>query len=105
MIVRAMRFVALFSMLAWVQLIVFRMVLLLFPSVTLHASVFVWAAVFIIINKLSGSPIGTLIFRIDIKLRLSPKILPIMGEYALISLMVVLIVRAPDSLEMKHVEI
>ena len=100
-----MRFVTLLTMLAWVQLIILRVILLLLPTVTLLASILIGTAVLIVIDKLSGSPVHALIFRINVELGLSSEVLPIMCKNALISLVVVFIVWAPNCLEMKHVEV
>ena len=105
MIVGTMRLVALLSMLARIKLIVLRMILLLFPTVTLQASVLVWTAIFVVIDKLTRAPIRTLIFMVVVKLRLSPEVLPVVRKDTLVSLVIVLVVGAPNSLEVKHVEV
>lgn len=105
MIVGTMRLVALLSMLARIKLIVLRMILLLFPTMTLQASVLVWTAIFVVIDKLTRAPIRTLIFMVVVKLRLPPEVLPVVRKDTLVSLVIVLVVWAPNSLEVKHVEI
>jgi hypothetical protein len=52
-----MRFIALIAMLTRVELVVFRVVLLLFPPMTLHASVLIRTTVFVVVNELSGAPV------------------------------------------------
>lgn len=81
------------------------MILLFLPTMTVLTFVFVWTAIFIIIDEGPWSPILTLIFRVDIELRLPSEILPIVGENALVPLMVSLIIRTPYCLKMKHVKV
>lgn len=100
-----MRFVALLPVLARVQLIVFRMILLFFPPMTLLALVLVRTTIFVVIDELVGTPIKALILCIDVKLGFPPKILPVVGEHTLVSLMIVLIVGAPDCLKVEHIEV
>lgn len=90
---------------AWVKFVVLWVILLFLPSMTLKASVFILAAIFVAADKLSRSPIRTLLFRVLIKLRLSPKVLPVVCIHTNISLMLTFIVRAPYWLEMEHIEV
>jgi len=78
---------------------------LLLPSMALATAIFVWTTVLVIVDELSTSPIVALILRIKIELIFSSIVLPVVCKDTLISLMIVLIVRTPDCLEMKHVEI
>ena len=81
------------------------MIFLLFPAMTVHTVIFIWATFAVVIYIWSGSPIVALVLWVIIKLRFSSKILPIMWKYALVSKMVSFIIRAPHSFEMEHVEI
>ena len=81
------------------------MILLFLPAMTLHASVLIGATIFIVVDEISRSPIITLLLRVYIEMRLSSEILPIVGENALVPLVIVFIVGAPHSLEMKHIEV
>jgi len=69
------------------------------------ASIFILTAISIILNSFLWSPVPTLLFSIVIELRLSPKILPVVGIDTLVTLVIFLIIRAPYSLKMKHIEI
>lgn len=100
-----MRFVALFPMFARVELIIFGMIFLLLPAMTLHAPVLIWAAVFVVVDELSWTPISALIFGIDIELRLSSEVLPVMCEHTLVSLVIVFVIGAPYCFKVKHIEV
>lgn len=100
-----MRLVTLLTVLAWIKFIVLWVVFLFLPAMALETSILLWTAVLIVIDELSWTPVYALIFRIDIELGLPPKILPVVGKYALIPLMIVLVVGTPNSLEMKHVKV
>ena len=69
------------------------------------ASIFILTAISIILNSFLWSPVPTLFFSIVIELRLSPKILPVVGIDTFVTLVIFLIIRTPDSLKMKHIEI
>ena len=103
--VGTVRFVAQLSMLAWIEFVVFRMILLLFPTMTLQASILVWTTIFVVVNELSRTPICTLVLLVNVKLGFSSKILPVVSKDTLVPLMVVFVIRTPDSLEVKHVEV
>lgn len=100
-----MWFCALITMLTRIQFVVFRMILLFFPAMTVRAFVFIRTTISVTVNKGSASPVWTLILIIDIELSLSSKVLPVMCKNALISLMVVLIVRAPNSFKVEHIKV
>lgn len=100
-----MRLDACLSMLAWIYLEILRMVFLFFPAMGQIAMVFIGATISVVIDKRPRTPIAALFFRIIIKLRFSSEILPIMWENALISLMICLIVRTPNSFKMKHIKV
>lgn len=102
-----MGLVALFSMFARIQFVVVRMVLLLFPPVTVLASVPVWAPICVGGNEVPGSPVSALVLVVVKGVRLPPKILPVMCKNTLISLMVRMQawVGAPHGLEVEHIEV
>ena len=81
------------------------MILLLFPTMTLQASILVWTTIFVVVNELSRTPICTLVLLVNVKLGFSSKILPVVSKDTLVPLMVVFVIRTPDSLEVKHVEV
>lgn len=100
-----MRFVAELSMFARVQLVVFRVILLLLPAMALVALIFIRAAILVLVDELPRSPIGALVSLIDIELRLPSEVLPVVSVDALVSLVIVFVIGTPHSLEVKHVEI
>jgi hypothetical protein len=104
-IVRAVRLVALLTVLAGIKFIVLWVIFLFFPAMTLKTSILLWTAVLIVIDELPGTPVDALILRIDIELGFPPKILPVVSKHALVPLMVVLVVGAPYSLEVEHVKV
>jgi len=69
------------------------------------AHVFIRAAISIIVYERARTPIRALIFGIVVKLRFSSEILPVMRKDALISLMIRLVVRAPNRFKMEHIKI
>jgi hypothetical protein len=105
MIIRTVRFDTALSIFALIELVIFRVILKLLPSMRMIASVFILAAISIVTNVLLRPPVTALLLCVIIQLGFPSKILPIVSIDTLISLMLVLIVRAPDSLKMKHVEI
>lgn len=103
--VRAVRLGAGLPVLAGVQLIVIGMILLLLPAVALAAAVLVRAAVLIVVDELAAAPVEALVLGVKVELRLSSVVLPVVGEDALVSLVVVFVVGTPDGLKVKHVEV
>lgn len=101
----AMWLIALISMLARVQFIILRMIFLLFPTMALLASIFVWTSIFVVVNELSWAPIQALVFWVYVKLWFPPKILPVVRKNTLVPLMIILIIGTPHCFKMKHVEI
>ena len=90
---------------ARIELEVVRMVLLLFPSMTIITLILILASILVGADKLSRSPVWALLLCVLIQLRLATKVLPIVRKYTNISLMLNLVVWTPHSLEMKHVEV
>jgi len=81
------------------------MIFLFLPSMAMVAHVFIRAAISIIVYERARTPIRALIFGIVVKLRFSSEILPVMRKDALISLMIRLVVRAPNRFKMEHIKI
>lgn len=87
------------------SLVVHRMVLLLFPSVTMGARCLFEASLVVLSDECSWLPIFAKLIAFVIEdIRLSPKVLPVMCINAL-SFVMLLVKRAPLSLEVKEVEI
>ncbi len=103
--VRAVRFDALVSMLARIQLITLRMIFLFLPTMAVWTSIFIRTTIFIVIDMVFRTPVAALILVIQIDLRFSPKILPIVRIDALVSLMICLIIGAPYCFEMEHIKV
>jgi hypothetical protein len=78
---------------------------LFFPAMAFRALIVMWTSVFVIIYEWPWTPIRTLFFCVNIELWFSSKVLPIMSEYTLVSLMVILVIWTPYCFEVKHVEI
>ena len=92
-------------LLTLVDFIVKRMVLLFFPSVTLAAKALQWAALFVATYKCSALPMLAQIVRVIVeKMRLPPKILPVVSIHTL-RLIVVTVERTPLRLKVIHVEV
>lgn len=104
-IVGAMRFVAELPMLTRVKLVVFRVILLLLPAMALVTLILIGTAILVLVYELPWAPICALVSLIDIELRLASEVLPVVGKDTLISLVIVFVVGAPHSLEVKHVEV
>jgi hypothetical protein len=103
-IIRAVKLLALAVLLARVYLEVPRMVLLLFPPVTVSASVFILASIGVRPYKVFYFPILTKLFLIVVQLRFSAQVLPVVGVDT-IFFVVVLAPWAPRSFEVKNVKI
>jgi len=100
-----MSLIALVSMSTNIHLIIFRMVFLFLPTMTLLTFILVWASIFVAEHILSWFPILTLIFSVEVELRFSSIVLPIMSINTNISLMSCFIIWTPHSFEMKHIEV
>ena len=72
---------------------------------TLATSVFELATILVGLGRLSGFPIGALYLRIVIDVGRPAKVLPIVSEDALVSLVVLFRHRAPGCLEVEHVKV
>lgn len=101
----AVGFLAGGAVLARIQLEVVWVVLLLLPAVRLVAGGLLLTALLGILNELPGPPVGALLFLVQVDLGFPSVVLPVVGEHAFVSLMFVLVVGAPDGLEVEHVEV
>lgn len=100
-----MSFSALLTMSARIELIVFWMVFLFFPAMTLHAPIFILASIFVTTNEWPRSPIGALVFGVLVKLGLSSEVLPVMCINTYVTLMLTFVIGTPYRFEMEHIEI
>jgi hypothetical protein len=105
MIVWAMGLVTLVTMSALSQSYLVRMIFLLLPPMTVSTFILIGTTVFITTNEGSRTPVGTLLLSILVNLRFSPEILPIMGKHTNIPLMLSLVIGAPHSFKMEHIEV
>lgn len=105
MVVRAMRLNTFLSCLALMHFIILGVILRLLPPMSMFTSVFRLAPVIIRLNKVFGLPIWALIFIVIELLWFPSEILPIMCVHALLSIMLSVRQGAPNSFEMKHVEV
>jgi hypothetical protein len=94
-----------FTVFALIELVVFRVVLKLFPSMRMITSVLILAPISVIAYILLRTPVTALLFSIIIQLWLPSKILPVMCINTLITLVFCFIVRTPNSLKMEHIEV
>ena len=105
MIVRAVWLRTWITVFTQIKLVVFRMILLLFPSMTVGAMILCSTPFLVIVYIGPWAPVSALVFGIIVQLRLPSIVLPVVRVYAKISLMVDLIVGTPHGFKMKHVEI
>lgn len=105
MVVRTVRFRTGLQVFAFFEFEEVRVVLLLFPPVTILALVLVYTSFCIAHYEVVCFPVGTHFLHVTKNSWLSSIILPIMGVNADFAVMVVVSVRAPYSLEVVHVEI
>lgn len=105
MIVWAVRLRALKLLPASMNLIIKRVVLLFLPTMRKFASIFVFAAIRISLNKVFSLPLWTLLSFIIKNMRFPSEILPIVSVDAGISWMLSIRIGTPYCLEMKHVKI
>lgn len=106
MIVRAMRFLARFRLLASMNLIVKRMILLFLPAMGVAAPIFVLASInSIILHECFHLPIRALLFVIIVNVRLPTIVLPVVCIDTDISRMCCVTVRTPHGFEVKHIKV
>jgi hypothetical protein len=101
----AMRFNANINLSACMHFEVVWVVLLLFPTVRILASVFLLAAVCICRNKFLSLPHLTLVFLIIKDMRLSSEVLPVVSIDTNVPWMLCVAVWTPDGLKMEHIEV
>jgi hypothetical protein len=104
MVVRAVLFFATLC-LALLHLVVFWMEDTLFPAVTVRAVLTLVACVDIIIYCLFLVPFFTDLGLIKVDFVFAPVVLPVVSVHASIPLMSFLVIRTPNRLEVKHVEV
>lgn len=87
------------------SLIKIRVEFKFFPSMTIRTVQFIAASVFILYNFVLRVPSSTLVCFVRVKVGFTAEVLPVMCVYADFSLMILFLIRAPSSFEMKHVEV
>jgi hypothetical protein len=87
------------------HLVIEGVVFLFFPTVGILASVFVFAALVISLNKILGLPVRTLVLLVFEGVRLPSEVLPVVSVNAVVSCVICITIRTPDSLEMEYVKI
>jgi hypothetical protein len=105
MVIRTMGFLADCPVQALLNLEIIRMEFLFLPSVAERAFVFKLATVFIWCNEVFRVPIGAHFLLVLEYRRFSPIVLPVMGIYAYVPLMVIFSIRTPHCLKMKDVKV
>lgn len=90
---------------AAVDLEVLRMILLLFPTMATLALVLCCAPFFIGGDDVVSSPGFALVFVVEALRGFAAEVLPVVGVNTDISLVLLLIERAPHCFEMKHVKV
>jgi hypothetical protein len=78
---------------------------LFLPAVRVFAPIFILTAVSIGLDKMFSLPLGALIFLVIVNMGLSSKVLPVVSIHTGISSVRGIAIRAPYSLEMKHVKV
>lgn len=106
--VRAIPLLAIGLLVALKDFVVVRVILLLFPAVTVGTPILEFASIRVLSRLLLIVPkLALLLALVFIDVRLASKILPIVGVLTLISqvIFVLLVERTPDRLVVKHKEI
>ena len=101
----AVRLNTLVAMLARVEFIAFGMIFLFLPPMAVGAPILVRAAVLVVFDLILRAPVPALLLVVQIHLGFPSEVLPIVREYALVSLVVSFIVRAPHCLEVEDVKV
>ena len=104
MVVRAVTFITRRS-LALASFVVVWMIFLLFPTVTFKAAIFHHAIRVVYLAKLLLIPVRTLLFLILKYVRLSSEILPVVSVNTLFSVVFLIALGAPHSLEMEQIKV
>lgn len=105
MVVRAVGLAAVLPVLALFRFEELWMVFLLLPAVGVLTLVLVGTAIMIRGDEVARLPVGAHLGLVSEDAGLSSVVLPIVGINTDLSVMVVLPIWAPDSLEMEHVEV
>lgn len=100
-----MRFLALIDLSARMHLVVQWVVLLFLPAMRELTPVLMLAPICICLNEVLRLPLRTLLLLILKDMRLSSEVLPVMSVDTGIPGVVCIAVRAPNSLEVEHVEV
>ena len=107
-IVWAVLLFAVFNVVTGRHFVVIRVVLFLFPAMTIYTAVLQVAAITVVFCLLLSAPkAALLLWQILVLVRLAPIVLPIVRVFALVTHMTsdFVIEWAPDSLEVEHVEV
>ena len=104
MVVRAVLFFATLCLALW-HLVVFWMEVAFFPAVRFRAVFSFIACIFVIVNRLVLVPFFTDLGLIKVDFVFAPVVLPVVSVHASIPLMSFLVIRTPNRLEVKHVEV
>lgn len=100
-----MRLDTFFSVFAEINFVVLRMIFLFFPAMRMFTPVFCFATIRIGLDEVLGLPIRTLFLVVLIDMGFPPEVLPIVCVDTLLSIVRSVAVRAPDGLEVEHVEV
>jgi hypothetical protein len=92
-------------LIAWVPSKVVRVILKLFPPMTVDAMESIDTGVFIISDFVLSVPSRTLLRPVGIQKGLAAEILPIVGVNTVLPLVITLLVGTPPSLEMETIEV
>ena len=90
---------------AGVSFVDFRVKLKLLPTVAIRAMKAIIASIVIFYNLFLRVPRPTLMCLVHVQVRLAPKILPVVRVHTNLPLVLLLLVRAPRRLKMKHVKV
>ena len=92
-------------MFARVKFIALWMILLFLPPMTVRASIFIRAAVLVVVDMILLAQIAALLFIVQIDLGLSSEIMPVVCKNTLISLVVGFVARTPYRFEVENVKV
>ena len=104
-VIRAVWFLAVRAMLTLLYLEEVWVVLLLLPAMWVEALVLIGTPLWIRADEIVHLPVWTHFTWVEEHRRTAPEILPIMSIYAYLTIVVIFAIGAPNSLEMKHVEV
>lgn len=104
-VVGTVRFFAVGAVLALFDLEEVGVVFLLFPPVGVQALILVLAALRVRANEVVHLPVGAHLARVEESGGAPPEVLPVVRVDTDFAIVVVLAIRAPDRLEVEHIEI